>query len=64
MFVGKPIGPWRAAEGSELAPGNPFIALPAMVAGEVEVTPTERCDGRDEGIVGLAGPGLARRLRI
>jgi hypothetical protein len=39
-----------------LALGDPFVALPAIVAGEVDVIPAERGDGRDEGIVDLLVP--------
>jgi hypothetical protein len=34
-----------------LALGDPFVALPAIVAREVDVIPAERGDGRDEGVV-------------
>jgi hypothetical protein len=36
------------AEGPELALGNPFVALPAIIAREVDVIPSERGDGREE----------------
>ncbi len=39
------IGPWR-----------PVCRLPAIVAGEVDVIPAERGDGRDEGIIDLPFP--------
>jgi hypothetical protein len=39
-----------------LALGEPFVALRAIVAREVDVIPAERGDGRDEGIVDLLVP--------
>jgi hypothetical protein len=34
-----------------LALGDPFVALPAIIAGQVDVIPSERGDGREEGIL-------------
>jgi hypothetical protein len=38
---------------SELALGDPFVALPAIIAREVDVLPAERGEGRDQGFVDL-----------
>jgi len=46
----------RTAEGPELALGDPFVALPPVIAGEVHMIPTQRGDIRESGIVDLTVP--------